>query len=234
MITSARIGAQRTLGGPDWITSLHAPAMRSLAQAGSLQLGLFDETSLATISHPDYPGERLIACRNPALAQERTRKRNELIEATRSALASLSASVAAKGNLDVTTIARRVQRVINGYKVAKQFVTEISEGRFGFHLDGASVRGNGGPGRDLCHPHLGRGVLPERGPGGRGLQGPGGGREGLPQLGSHRPRAAPGLPLDRRRGARPRLCLHVGRLSQLAPAKGAGAPHLHRRGDPQP
>ncbi len=140
MITSARIEAPRTLGGPDWITSLHAPAMRSLAQAGSLQLGLFDETSLATISHPDYPGERLIACRNPALAQERTRKRNELIEATRSALASLSASVAAKGNLDVTTIARRVQRVINGYKVAKQFVTEISEGRFGFHLDGASVR----------------------------------------------------------------------------------------------
>ena len=140
MITSARIEALGTLGGLDWITSLRAPAVRSLAQAGSLQLGLFDETSLATISHPDYPGERLIACRNPALAQERTRKRNELIEATRAALASLSASVAAKGNLDATTIAGRVERVINRYKVAKHFVTEISEGRLGFHLDEASVR----------------------------------------------------------------------------------------------
>ena len=140
MITSARIEALRTLGGLDWITSLRAPAVRSLAQAGSLQLGLFDETSLATISHPDYPGERLIACRNPALAQERSRKRNELIEATRSALASLSASVAAKGNLDATVIAGRLGRVINRYKVAKHFVTEIAEGRFSFSVDEASVR----------------------------------------------------------------------------------------------
>ena len=76
MITSARIRALKDLGGLCWITCLRAPAIRKLAaDDGPLQLSLFDQQDLAEISHPDYPGERLIACRNPLLAAERARKR---------------------------------------------------------------------------------------------------------------------------------------------------------------
>jgi hypothetical protein len=83
MITGARIEQLKELGGLGWVTALRAPAIKALAaDDGPLQMSLFDETDLAEISHPDYPGERLIACRNPALAQERARKRGELLAAT--------------------------------------------------------------------------------------------------------------------------------------------------------
>ncbi|HUZ56683.1 MAG TPA: transposase, partial [Streptosporangiaceae bacterium] len=83
MITTARIDALRELGGFGWITALRAPAIAALAaDDGPLQMSLFDQTNLAEIAHPDYPGERLIACRNPALATERARKRLALLDAT--------------------------------------------------------------------------------------------------------------------------------------------------------
>ena len=82
MITSARVAALRELGGMGWITCLRAAAIKALAEDGPLQLGLFDQISLAEISHPDFPGERLVCCRNPALAAERARKRTELLAAT--------------------------------------------------------------------------------------------------------------------------------------------------------
>jgi hypothetical protein len=82
MITSARVDALRGLEGMGWITCLRADKIRQLATDGPLQLGLFDEHNLAEISHPDFPGERLVACRNPALAAERARKRAELLAAT--------------------------------------------------------------------------------------------------------------------------------------------------------
>ena len=93
MITSARIAALRELNDdPDtatdfgWITALRAPEIAKLAaDDGPLQMSLFDTQDLAEISHPDYPGERLIACRNPLLAAERTRKRNDLLAATEQA-----------------------------------------------------------------------------------------------------------------------------------------------------
>jgi hypothetical protein len=92
MITAARIAALRQLGDAGWITALRAPAIAKLAAAdGPLQLGLFDQADLAEITHPDYPGERLIVCRNPALAAERARKRGELLAATEAALAPLVA-----------------------------------------------------------------------------------------------------------------------------------------------
>ena len=81
MITSARIDALRTLDGMGWVTALRAPAIAALAaDDGPLQMSLFDEANLAEIAHPDYPGERLVACRNPALAAERTRKRLALLD----------------------------------------------------------------------------------------------------------------------------------------------------------
>ena len=88
MLTSARIREDlKPIEGIDWITALRAPQIQALVSAGALQLSLFDQRDLAEISHPDYPGERLIACRNPLLAAERTRKREELLSATEKDLA---------------------------------------------------------------------------------------------------------------------------------------------------
>ena len=105
MITSARIAAlnQREDGTarPDpygWITALRAPAIRKLmAEGGPLQLPLFDEQDLAEITSPDFPGERLVACRNPALAADRARKREDLLQATEKLLAPILARVQAGG-----------------------------------------------------------------------------------------------------------------------------------------
>ncbi len=96
MITSARIEALRELGGPKWITCLRAPAIKTLAEEGSIQLGLFDQVNLAAMSHPDYPDERLIACRNPSLAIERKRKRNKLLDATEVEFSRIAEAVSAK------------------------------------------------------------------------------------------------------------------------------------------
>jgi len=134
MITSARIEALRALGGFSWITCLRAPAIRTLAEQGALQLSLFDETNLAEISHPDYPGERLVACRNPALAAERTRKRKELLDATEGELEKITAAVSRdkrplKGK---DRIALRVGKVVNHYKMAKHFEIVIGENSLTF------------------------------------------------------------------------------------------------------
>ena len=96
MITSARIRALRELEGMAWITCLRGPAIKKLtAGDGPLQLSLFDEQDLAEITSPDYPGERLIACRNPVLAEERARKREDLLAATEDDLGKIAARVTA-------------------------------------------------------------------------------------------------------------------------------------------
>jgi hypothetical protein len=133
MITSARIRALREVGGLGWVTSLRAPSIAALAaEGGPLQLSLFDESNLAEISHPDYPGERLVACRNPALAAERARKRDELLAATEALLAKVAASVEAGRLSDRAKIALRVGRDLNRYKMAKHFDLDIAEGRFAY------------------------------------------------------------------------------------------------------
>lgn len=133
MITSARIEALKELGGLGWITSLRAPAIAALAaEDGPLQLSLFDEANLAEITHPDYPGERLVACRNPALAAERARKRDEMLAATEALLARVAAAVEAGRLRDAAKIGVRVGRVVNRYKMAKHFELDIAEGRFAY------------------------------------------------------------------------------------------------------
>ena len=140
MITSARIDAIRALGGLGWITSLRAPAVRALADSGALQLSLFDETNLAEISgHPDYPGERLVACRNPALATQRSRKRDELLAATDSLLAPIAASVTAGRLVGADKIGLRVGKVINRHKMAKHFTLDITDTHFGHTRNGAAI-----------------------------------------------------------------------------------------------
>jgi hypothetical protein len=128
MITSARIEALRELGGLSWITCLRAPAIAKLAaQDGPLQLTLFDTQDLAEISHPDYPGERLIACRNPALADERARKRDALLAATEKALAPLATAVAEGRLSGADRIGIKLGKAIDKFKMAKHFDTAITD-----------------------------------------------------------------------------------------------------------
>src|SRR5207244_4092529 len=93
MLTDARLREDlRPIEGLDWITALRAPAIQALVAGGTLQLSLFDQQDLAEITHPDYPGERLIVCKNPLLAEERARKRGELLAATERDLATIAAA----------------------------------------------------------------------------------------------------------------------------------------------
>ena len=135
MITTARIAALRELNDdPDtatdfgWITALRAPQVATLAaDTGPLQMSLFDTQDLAEISHPDFPGERLIACRNPLLAAERTRKRHDLLAATEHLLEPIIARAAAGRLSGADKIGVAVGRVINKHKMAKHFHYTITD-----------------------------------------------------------------------------------------------------------
>ena len=129
MITSARIDALKELDGKyGWITALRAPAIRKLmADDGPLQLSLFDEQDLAEITSDVFPGERLIACRNPALADERARKREDLLAATEKLLAPIIARVAAGRLAGAAAIGAKVGEVLNKYKMAKHFDVTITD-----------------------------------------------------------------------------------------------------------
>ena len=139
LITSARIREELEPAGLDWITALRAPAIRALADDGPLQLSLFDERDLAEISSPDYPGERLIVCRNPALAEERRRKRNALLAATEDALARVADQVRRGRLKDAGAIGVRVGAVLGRHKMAKHFTVDIADGRCAWARDTASI-----------------------------------------------------------------------------------------------
>ncbi len=139
MLTSARIERLRELGGIGWISCLRAPAIRGLVQSGDLQLSWFDETNLAEITSPDYPGERLIVCRNPMLAAERARKRDELLSSTEAALAKVAAAVDAGRLRSAAAIGLRVGRTLGRWKMAKHFVLDIADGRFGYTRDAVRI-----------------------------------------------------------------------------------------------
>ena len=136
MITSARVQELRDLGGFGWVTALRAPAIAALAaDDGPLQMSLFDQVNLAEITHPDYPGERLVACRNPALATERARKRLALLEATDVELAKIVAAVVAGRLAGAGKIGVRVGKVVGRYKMAKHYTLTITDDTFVFTRD---------------------------------------------------------------------------------------------------
>ena len=132
MLTEARIREEVKPAGLEWITALRAPAIRELASSGTLQPSLFDERDLAEIHHPDFPGERLIACRNPLLAVERARKREALLRATERDFDEIRAATRrAKRRLaGKDKIGLRVGKVIGRHKVAKHFDLEIADDGF--------------------------------------------------------------------------------------------------------
>jgi len=141
MLTSARIREDLQPEGIDWITALRAPQIQALVAAGALQLSLFDQRDLAEISHPDFPGERLIACRNPLLAAERTRKRQELLTATEKELAQIqSKTQRAKRPLrGKDAIGMAVGKVLGHYKVGKHFDIVIEDGSFRYQRKQAQI-----------------------------------------------------------------------------------------------
>jgi hypothetical protein len=134
MITQARISEDLAKAGLDWITTLRAPAIKALRDAGALQMSLFDERDMASITSPDFPGERLIVCRNRALAVERTRKREELLAATERELARIAAAVTRKRQplRGAAEIGLAVGAVFDKHKMAKLFTLDIADYRFGF------------------------------------------------------------------------------------------------------
>ena len=140
MITTARITELRTMDGMAWITCLRHPAIKKLmAGDGPLQLSLFDEQDLAEITSPDFPGERLIACRNPFEAAKRARTREELLAATEADLAQVAAQVAAGRIKAPDKIGLRAGKIINKRKVAKHFILDIGPQQITWRRDQATI-----------------------------------------------------------------------------------------------
>jgi transposase len=142
MITDARIEAELApVEGLDWITALRAPAIAALVNEGSLQLSLFDRRDLAEIASPEFPDERLIVCKNPLLAEERSRKRKELLEATERALEQIAAATrrAKRALRGKDRIALRVGKVLDRHKVGKHFRLTIAGTRFAYARDEAAI-----------------------------------------------------------------------------------------------
>jgi len=140
MITNARIDALRHDTQLGWLTCLRAPAIKLLAaDDGPLQMSLFDTQDLAEITHPDYPGERLIACRNPALAQERGRKREDLLAATETLLATVKSRVEAGSLSGQDAIGVAVGKIVNKYKMAKHFTLHIDTLSLSYQRDQARI-----------------------------------------------------------------------------------------------
>ena len=132
MISHKVIAELRATDGIGWITALKSASIRVLLEGGQLQLGLFDERNLFELSSPQYPGERLVACRNPELAKLRAHKRSELLAATETNLAKIKARVDAGKLAGADQIGLRVGKLINQYKVAKHFELSIGKARFTF------------------------------------------------------------------------------------------------------
>jgi transposase len=141
LITEARISADIRSAGLDWITALRGPAIKDLLNSGAIQLTLFDTRDMASITSPDFPGERLVVCRNPDLAAERARKREDLLAATEKDLTAIKARVERKRNplRGTAEIALAVGEVFNTHKMRKHFDLTITDDTFSFVRKSAEI-----------------------------------------------------------------------------------------------
>ena len=139
MISNTQIDAMRAMDGVDWITALKSGAIARLVDDKTLQPDLFDERNLMSLDHPDYPGERLVACRNPALATRRRKKRLELLAATALELDKVKTMVMSGTLSGAARIGVRVGKVIAKFKVAKHFKLDIQDGAFRYEVDEAHI-----------------------------------------------------------------------------------------------
>src|SRR5689334_2076241 len=141
LITEARISADIRSAGLDWITALRGPAIKDLLSSGAVQLTLFDTRDMAAITSPDYPGERLVVCRNPDLAAERARKREDLLTATEKDLAAIKIRVERRRNplRGTAEIALAVGEVFNTHKMRKHFDLTITDDAFSYARKSAEI-----------------------------------------------------------------------------------------------
>jgi len=142
ILTEARIEEElKGVEGLDWITALRAPQIRELVEQDALQLSLFDQRDLASIQSPDYPGERLIACRNPFLAEERAATREALLQATEKELEKIFAATTRSNRplVGAEKIGVRVGKVINRYQVAKHFNLKITDDHFSYERNSSKI-----------------------------------------------------------------------------------------------
>jgi len=139
MITQKQVDALREVENTDWISALRPEAIRKLLKGGCIQMGLFDERNLFEIEHPDWPGERLVACRNHELAERRRVKRTDLLQATVAELEKVRGMVSRGRLRDKGKIGVRVGKVVNKYKVAKHFVLTIDDDSFEYSIDQEKV-----------------------------------------------------------------------------------------------
>ena len=145
MLTQTQIEKLQQYPGLGWISALRSPSIRGLVDGGYLQLSLFDQVNLAEITSPDYPGERLIACFNPLLAEQRRGRRQELLAATEEELAKITKEVARRKRkpLRAAEIGVKVGKVLNRFKMAKHFTTTIDDGVFRWARQEPSIRREG-------------------------------------------------------------------------------------------
>lgn len=141
MITAARIEELLKPAGLDWITALRAPSIRALVEEGAFQLSLFDERDLAEVTSPEFPDERLVVCRNPLLAGERARKRQDLLAATEADLRKVAAKVNRRRQplRGAAEIGIAAGAVLNRHKVAKHFILAITDDTFTFHRNAEAI-----------------------------------------------------------------------------------------------
>jgi len=217
MISQKAIDEIRQTDGIGWITALKSASIRALVEQGQLQLGLFDERNLLELSSPDYPGERLVACRNPQLATLRARTREELLAATELNLQKIKASVDAGRLAGQDAIGLRVGKIVNQYKVAKHFQLDIGDHTLAFQrhhdriaaeaaLDGVYIIRTSEPETQMDAPV--RASLQVAGPGGARL----------PFAQDRRSEGASHPSPPGRSGAGPHLPVHAGLLRRVAHA----------------
>jgi len=139
MITQKQIDTLHDIDGFDWITALKTGGIRKLVEGGTIQLDLFDERNLFECTHEDYPGERLVACRNPVLARKRVYKRESMLEATKRELEKVRGMVERGRLKGKDKIGVRVGKVVNKYKMSKHIILDIEDQRFDFSLDEANI-----------------------------------------------------------------------------------------------